>query len=156
MRWSGALAAFLVLGAAPLARADEGLSGGELFAQNCAVCHGADGHGQSALAPPLTSYPGKYLATPAGRRQLADTVLYGMFGDVVVEGRHYNFKMPEFSRESDANLARVLNFVAQELAHASEAAKPLAPEELGAARAEPKTGAEVRGDRIRLLEALGL
>ena len=59
--------------------------GAASFQANCAVCHGRDGAGQPSLAPPLTSYPARYIAAPEGRRQLAMTVLYGMFGDVVVE-----------------------------------------------------------------------
>src|ERR1700681_4975535 len=67
--------------------------GAASFQASCAVCHGRDGAGQPSLAPPLTNYPALYLGIPEGRRQLAMTVLYGMFGDIAVEQKHYNFKI---------------------------------------------------------------
>ena len=70
--------------------------GGTIFQANCAVCHGAKGLGQPSLAPPLTSYPARYATIAEGRRQLAITVLNGMFGGIDVESKHYDFKMPEF------------------------------------------------------------
>ncbi|HEX4618773.1 MAG TPA: c-type cytochrome, partial [Steroidobacteraceae bacterium] len=63
--------------------------GAASFQTNCAVCHAAAGAGLPSLAPPLLSYPARYAASAEGRRQLAMTVLYGMYGDVAVEGKHY-------------------------------------------------------------------
>src|SRR5258708_7746842 len=61
------------------------------FQANCAVCHGPAGAGVPALAPPLLSYPARYAASAEGRRQLALTVLYGMFGDISVADQPFNF-----------------------------------------------------------------
>ena len=97
-----------------------------IFQANCAVCHGAKGLGQPSLAPPLTSYPARYASIAEGRRQLAMTVLNGMFGGIDVESKHYDFKMPEFSQLDDAALAAALNFVVFDLGHAAEGTKPLA------------------------------
>jgi mono/diheme cytochrome c family protein len=130
--------------------------GAASFQANCAVCHGRDGAGQPSLAPPLTSYPARYMGAPEGRRQLAMTVLYGMFGDVVVEQKHYNFKMPEFARLGDDALAAVLNFVVFDLAHASEDRTPLNAAEIAAARSQPVGADAVRLQRAALLAALGL
>ena len=55
-------------------------AGGAIFEANCAVCHGAKGLGTPSLAPPLTSNPARYAGIPEGRRQLAMTVLNGLFG----------------------------------------------------------------------------
>ena len=71
------------------------------------MCHGAQGPGTPSLAPPLTADPARYAAIAEGRRQLAMTVLYGMFGDIDVEQKHYDFKMPDFSQLDDATLAAV-------------------------------------------------
>jgi mono/diheme cytochrome c family protein len=131
-------------------------SGAASFQANCAVCHGRDGAGQPSLAPPLTSYPARYIAAPEGRRQLALTVLYGMFGDVVVEQKHYNFKMPDFARLGDEALASVLNFVVFDLARASEDSTPLNAAEIAAARGQPLGADAVRQHRAALLAALGL
>jgi len=121
--------------------------GAASFQTNCAVCHSATGAGLPSLAPPLLSYPARYAASVEGRRQLAITVLYGMFGDVVVEGKHYAFRMPDFGQLDDASLAAVLNFVVFDLAHAPSSVAPLAAAEIAAERAHPLDGAAVREHR---------
>ena len=144
-----------VLAAAPTHAADAGPSayndGAAAFQANCVVCHGAGGVGTPALAPPLTSYPARYAQSPAGRRQLANTLLYGMFGDITVDGRSYSFKMPDFGRLDDATLAAVLNYVVFDLGHAPTDVKPLAPADISAARVQPLDGAAVREQRKSLV-----
>ena len=129
--------------------------GAKAFASNCAVCHGAAGAGQPALAPPLLANPARYASVAEGRRQLALTVLFGMFGDITVEQKHYNFKMPEFSQQSDVTLSAVLNFVVFDLAHASADTKPLEPAEIAAERGAALDGAAVREHRASVLAGLG-
>lgn len=121
--------------------------GAASFQANCALCHGAAGAGLPSLAPPLLSYPARYAASAEGRRQLAMTVLYGMYGDVAVEGKHYAFRMPDFGQLDDASLAALLNFVVFDLAHAPASVTPLAPAEIAAERAHPLDGAAVREHR---------
>lgn len=121
--------------------------GGTTFQANCAVCHGPAGAGIPSLAPPLTSYPARYAASVEGRRQLALTVLFGMFGDIEVEGKHYAFRMPDFAQLDDASLAAVLNFVVFDLGHAGTAVQPLAAADLAAERSHPLDGAAVREHR---------
>ena len=129
--------------------------GASAFASNCAVCHGAAGAGQPALAPPLLANPARYAAVPEGRRQLALTVLFGMFGDITVDQKHYNFKMPEFSQQSDATLSAVLNFVVFDLAHAPADTRPIVPAEIAAERGAALDGAAVRDHRASVLPSLG-
>jgi mono/diheme cytochrome c family protein len=129
--------------------------GAKAFASNCAVCHGAAGAGQPALAPPLLANPARYATVPEGRRQLALTVLFGMFGDITVDQKHFNFKMPEFSQQSDATLAAVLNFVVFDLAHASADTKPMESADIAAERGAALDGAAVREHRASVLAGLG-
>ena len=131
-------------------------AGASAFQTNCSVCHGVKGAGTPSLAPPITSYPAHYAANPDGRKQLAMTVLNGMFGGIDVEQKHFDFKMPEFTQLDDATLAAVLNFVVFDLDHASDDTKPLTAEEIAAERAHPVDGAAVREHRTKLLSALGL
>ena len=148
--WSAALLAACI-GSAVARAADapgpQYPAGATTFQANCAVCHGSAGAGLPALAPPLLSYPARYAASAAGRRQLAMTVLFGMFGDITVAGKHYDFRMPEFGQLDDATLATVLNFVVFDLDHAGTDVTPLAPGELAAERAQPLDGAAVREHR---------
>ena len=131
-------------------------AGATTFQANCAVCHGAKGAGTPSLAPPVTSYPARYAANVEGRKQLAMTVLNGMFGGIDVEQKHFDFKMPDFMHLDDATLATVLNFVVFDLDHAEDEVKPITAEEIAAERAHPVDGAAVRDHRTKLLAALGL
>jgi len=145
-------AALAVLLAAAAARADDAPppgypAGATTFQANCAVCHGPAGAGVPSLAPPLTSYPARYAASAEGRRQLAMTVLYGLFGDIAVEGKHYASRMPDFAQLDDATLAAVLNFVVFDLGHAPATVTPLAAADLAAERAHPEDSAAVREHR---------
>jgi len=125
--------------------------GAAAFQANCAVCHGPTGAGIPALAPPLSSYPARYAASPEGRRQLAITLLYGMFGDITVGQAHFNSQMPDFARLDDATLAATLNFVVFDLARAPTEVKPLTPDEIAAERAHPLDAAAVREHRKSLV-----
>jgi len=128
--------------------------GAAAFQANCAVCHRDNGAGTPGLAPPLTEYPPRFLATPEGRRQLAMTVLFGMYGDIVVGERHYNFKMPEFARLDDAMLAATLNFVVFDLGHAPAGAAPIDAAELAAMRPQAVDGSAVREHRAEVVSKL--
>jgi hypothetical protein len=65
----------------------------------------------------------------------------------VVDGKHYDFRMPDFARLDDATLAATLNFVVFDLAHAPADVKPLSVEQIAAERAHPVDGAAVREHR---------
>jgi len=130
--------------------------GAATFQTNCAVCHGAKGAGQPSLAPPLTSYPARYATIAEGRKQLAMTVLNGMFGGIDVEQKHFDFKMPEFTQLDDAALAAVLNFVVFDLGGAPQQTKPLTSDDIAAERSHPVDGAAVREHRAKVIAALGL
>jgi mono/diheme cytochrome c family protein len=124
--------------------------GAATFQANCAVCHGPAGAGVPSLAPPLVSYPAHYAVSSEGRRQLAMTVLYGLFGDIVVDDKHYDFRMPDFTHLEDAALAATLNFIVFDLGHAPASVKPMEPAEIAAERAHVVDGAAVREHRKNL------
>jgi mono/diheme cytochrome c family protein len=130
--------------------------GAKTYQARCALCHHANGGGQAGLAPPLTSYPARYASSQQGRRQLAMTVLYGMYGEIAVEGKKYNFKMPIFADADDAVLAEVLNHLVFDLAKAPDAVKPLSALEISAERKQTVSGDAVRTHRATVLQELGL
>lgn len=135
--------------------------GAATFKANCAVCHGPAGGGVPSLAPPLTRYPALYATLPEGRQQLAMMALFGMFGEVKVDGHTYNFKMPDFSRFSDEVLAGVLNHVVFDLGAATPLPAgaqraPITPAEVAALREPRLSGDQVRAHRESLLPQLGL
>ena len=141
----------LAAGAAAPADAPAFPQGAASFQSNCAICHGPAGAGVPGLAPPITSYPARYAASAEGRRQLAMTLLYGLFGDIVIDDKHYDSRMPDFSRLDDATLAATLNFVVFDLDHAPAAVKPLEAAEIAAERGKALDGAAVRAHRKDLV-----
>jgi mono/diheme cytochrome c family protein len=130
--------------------------GKAFFDTKCAVCHQAGGRGQDGLAPPLTELPGRYAANPEGRKQLGLTVLNGMFGQIAVKDKTYNFKMPSFRGESDEDLASVLNYLVFDANAKHAGAKPFTAAEVKALRATQMDGAQVRTHRDVALKSLGL
>jgi len=123
-----------------------------LFNANCAVCHRPTGAGTPGLAPPLTDIPAVLMSSSEGRRQLAMTVLYGMYGEITVNERRYNFKMPAFSQLEDEVLAALVNYVSHDLAQVA-ATTTLTAADLAAERNHPVDGAAVRAHRTQVLSS---
>jgi mono/diheme cytochrome c family protein len=147
----GAIALTLGAGTAAPAGAPAFPQGATSFQSNCAMCHGTAGAGVPGLAPPITSYPARYAGSAEGRRQLALTLLYGLYGDIVIDDKHFDLRMPDFARLDDATLAATLNFVVFELGHAPAGVKPLEAAEIGAERGKSADGAAVREHRKGLV-----
>jgi len=150
------IAAAATSGAARAQQAVHYPAGKSMFDAQCAVCHQAGGKGQDGLAPPLTEYPGRYAGTAAGRSQLTATVLHGMFGEIHVREKTYNFRMPSFASASDADLAAVLNYVVFDLNAKHDNAKPFTAAEIQAARARTLDSSAVHAQRATVTKELGL
>jgi mono/diheme cytochrome c family protein len=116
--------------------------GSVIFHQNCAVCHRETGSGTPGLAPPIRQNPGHFIQSDEGRLQLIWTLLYGMYGDVTIDNRHYNFKMPIFAQLTNSQLADVLNHVVGSL-NGIESFKPFTEAEVEKERAHTWDGADV-------------
>ncbi|AJY09794.1 cytochrome c [Burkholderia dolosa] len=152
-----AVAAALVWsGAADAQQAVRYPVGKSMFDAQCAVCHQAGGKGQDGLAPPLTEYPGKYASIEQGRAQLVATLLHGMFGEITVRDKRYNFKMPSFASASDDDIAHVLNYIVFDLGAQHGDAKPFTAAEIRAGRAKEMEGAAVHAQRAVVTKGLGL
>lgn len=87
-------------------------SGRQVFLQICAGCHGANGEGLDALAPPLLD--SEIVAGP--KKHLILLVLHGIEGPVTVAGREYRPpavqpNMPSLEAMSDMQLGAVLSYV---------------------------------------------
>ncbi|KVU45031.1 cytochrome C [Burkholderia ubonensis] len=150
------VAAYVWSGAAVAQQAVHYPVGKTLFDAQCAVCHQAGGKGQDGLAPPLIEYPGRYATTEKGRAQLAATLLNGMFGEVKVRDKRYDFKMPSFVAASDEDIAQVLNYVVFDLNAKHGKAKPFTAADIRAARGKSMDGSAVRMQREIMTKELGL
>lgn len=86
--------------------------GAQIFQSVCQACHGADGNGIAALAPPLNGSNW----VQGDKRKLISIVLYGLTGPLKVAGKDYklNGDMPGIGANkefSDEDIAEVLSFI---------------------------------------------
>ena len=118
--------------------------GQPLYAQNCATCHGPDGHGQPGLYPPLAGNPD--LARDNGAFPVA-VVLHGIEGPLDIAGSHYDSAMPPFDHLSDAEVAAIVGYVERAFGNAVNASPPITAELVAKQRAKPMTPAAVHAYR---------
>jgi len=86
-----------------------------VFTSLCQTCHGPDGNGVSALAPPLNGSNW----VQGDKNKLIPIVLYGLTGPIKVAGKMYqspeiNGDMPGIGANkefSDEDIAQVLSFI---------------------------------------------
>ena len=83
--------------------------GKKVYETVCGICHGNDGMGKPAMAPPLA---GSEWVIPAGFHRLAQIPLNGLNGNLQVEGKDWNLNMaPMGANLSDTDLAAVLTYI---------------------------------------------
>ncbi len=83
---------------------------GAAIYHHCASCHKATGTGDPGVFPPLAAHAAKLEA--ASRTYPIDVVLFGLTGEIRVEGKTYKGRMPAYEGLlSDAEIAAVLDYV---------------------------------------------
>jgi len=95
--------------------AEEFPKGVAIFSSICQTCHGTDGNGVPALAPPLNRSDW----VTGDKNKLISIVLYGLTGPVKVAGKVYkapeiNGDMPGIGQSkefTDSEIAELLNFI---------------------------------------------
>ncbi|MBK6632781.1 MAG: cytochrome c [Betaproteobacteria bacterium] len=107
MRHAAIFLALLALSPAVSAEA----RGAVLFQQHCAACHQAKGEGTPGLAPRIAGTQGKHAGSEAGRAYLAQVLVDGMAGPIVVEGERFNGAMPGFSALGNEDIQALLGYV---------------------------------------------
>lgn len=123
------------------------VDGEAVYASVCASCHQASGAGVPGAFPPLNGGHAAALATAdGGRGYLVRSLLYGLQGQIVVDGMTYAGAMPAWSTLSDAEVAAVLNYVtsAWDNADALDATfEPFTADEVAAAQGEGLAATDV-------------
>jgi cbb3-type cytochrome c oxidase subunit III len=90
------------------ASAPSGLTGAQIFAAKCAVCHQSQGQGTSSV-PRLAGNPDVTTNDPKG---MIATIVNGRSGPLTVNGQAYNGKMPTWSGQlSNSDIAAVATYV---------------------------------------------
>lgn len=101
--------------------------GKEIYTLQCMSCHLEEGQGIEGVYPPLAK--SDYLMKDKPRS--IETVLNGLSGEIVVNGRTYNMEMTPFNFLTDKEITDVLNYVRNSWGNKGEA---VTPEEVNKAR----------------------
>jgi mono/diheme cytochrome c family protein len=122
--------------ATPAADFDWQQIGETTYIQNCSACHQADGQGIPGAFPPLAGHIPNLYNADGGREYLIKVVLYGLQGQIDVNGMTYNGAMNPWGQLSDEQIAAALNHF-----------NPIQPDEVAAQRGLGLTGPQVLESR---------
>ena len=143
-------AATVLLAAALPAQAQTGAGSGEagsrVYAANCVACHQAGGTGVPAAFPPLAGHVPELLKRADGRSYVGKVLLFGLEGEINVNGNAFAGAMPAWSALSDSDIADVLNYVSNAWDNGKSLPsgfKPFTSDEIKALRAPELTSAQV-------------
>jgi len=127
-------------------------SGAGLFAQYCQSCHQANGQGIPGTFPPLAGHVQEILARKEGRAYLVDVLLFGLQGEIVVQGKKYNGAMPAWGPQlKDDQIAALLTYIATSFGNKlPPGQKPFTAQEVKAERGKNLTPQKVYELRKKL------
>lgn len=100
--------------------------GKEIYSGYCMSCHMDQGQGIEGVYPPLAK--SDYLM--ADKNRAAYQILYGLSGEIKVNGKTYNLEMPGIAL-SDEQVSDVLNYIRNSWENKGVAVTPV---EVGAVR----------------------
>jgi len=121
-------------------------TGSRVYATNCAACHQAGGTGMAGAFPPLAGHFPDLLKQADGRSYVGKVLLFGLEGEISVNGSNYAGAMPPWNALGDDDIAAVLNYVGTAWDNGKSLPsgfKPFTPDEIKALRAAPLTSAQV-------------
>jgi len=122
----------------------------QVFTANCSACHQATGAGIPGAFPPLADHLGA-VHEAGGREQLIRTLLFGLQGQIQVDGMSYNGFMPGWAQLDDASIANTLNHVIVNLGSGAPAGfTPYTAADVAAHRGDGLTPADVHALRAEL------
>ena len=129
----------------------EVLTAGEsVFTTNCVSCHQADGQGIAGAFPNLANHvPDLY---NADRTYLINVQLYGLQGQIQVDGQSYNGVMTAWAQLEDQEIADVLNYVSTAWGNNQNLQnfEPYTPEQIAAERNKGLSSSDVYSQRPAL------
>jgi mono/diheme cytochrome c family protein len=140
--------------AALAARAQSGAAsadaGSRIYAANCAACHQAGGTGMADAFPPLAGHFPDLLKPADGRTYVGKVLLFGLEGNITVNGGNYAGAMPAWEALSDNDVAAVLNYVSSAWDNGKSLPadfRPFTADEIKVLRTPPLTAAAVHALR---------
>src|SRR5690606_30406957 len=124
-------------------------AGASVYTANCVACHQGNGQGIPGAFPPLADHA-TAVYEAGGREFLMDVVLFGMQGQIQVNGMAYNGLMPAWGHLSDADVANVLNHIVTAWDGPPAGFAPYQADEVAAQRGLGLSAAEVHAMRADL------
>ena len=100
--------------------------GKELYQKNCMSCHMEQGEGMEGIFPPLAK--SDYLL--ADKKRAIQQTLYGVSGEMTVNGKLYNGEMAAFNL-SDEEMSDLMNYIFNSFGNKNKA---ISPDEIKAVR----------------------
>jgi mono/diheme cytochrome c family protein len=144
------LAAAALLAAAVPAQAQSGGgsadAGSRVYTTNCVACHQAGGTGMAGAFPPLAGHVPELLKRSDGRTYVGKVLLFGLEGEINVNGNNFAGVMPPWNALSDDDIAAVLNYVSNAWDNGKSLPsdfKPFTSDEIKALRAPELSSAQV-------------
>jgi mono/diheme cytochrome c family protein len=127
-------------------------TGEQAYNGNCAACHQAEGQGVPGAFPTLAGHAAELY--DASRNYPINVLLYGLVGEIVVEGQTYNGQMPAFGTLADEDIAAILNHTMTAWGNEAELQdfEPYVPGDVAAERGANLSSQDV----YALRQALGL
>lgn len=115
------------------------------YSGNCIACHQATGQGIPAAFPPLAGHMPDLYNAEGGREYIISVVLYGLQGEIEVNGSTYNGIMTPWSQLSDEQIAATLNheLTSWDNEASLEDFTAIMPDEVAALRDQGLSSAEV-------------
>ena len=128
--------------------------GDTIYTSNCSSCHQPNGEGIVGAFPPLAGHMPELVQAEGGREYLINVLLYGLQGEINVEGQTYNGVMTAWASLGDEQIAAVLNHESTSWGNADALPnfEPFQPEEIAAQRGLGLSSTDV----YELRQTLGL
>jgi mono/diheme cytochrome c family protein len=128
------------------ADAGSGNAGSRVYATNCVVCHQAGGTGMTGAFPPLAGHVPELLKRADGRSYIGKVLLFGLEGEINVNGNVFAGQMPPWNALGDDEIAAVINYVSNAWDNGKSLPsgfKPFTSDEIKALRTPELTSAQV-------------
>lgn len=117
------------------------VDGKQIFGAKCAACHQATGLGLASVFPPVAA--SEWVL--GNEKVLINILLYGINGEIEVQGKPYKGTMPAFKTLNDAELAAVMSYMRSDWGNKAPEIKPetvKAQRDATKTRTEPYNGGQ--------------